>query len=208
MEEYPKYVDKYPLDKLELNEWNPNEMDLEKMKSLVRSIKERGFLVPIVANKDGKIIEGEHRYLASKECGLKKVPVMLVEMEEDEMKMSTLGLNNIKGCDSPVRLAKLLQDLNQRHSLQEIAEKIGHGSESIKDKLELLKIPEDLLQQLKENSVIQEQEVPSVLHFAVSKEQEKIIIKTLDSLKGKSKGEKLYSLCTAYLNDKPKNGEE
>jgi ParB/RepB/Spo0J family partition protein len=205
MPEYPKYVEDYPIEKLTLNDWNPNEMDLEKMKSLERSIKERGFLVPIVANKDGKIIEGEHRYLASKECGLKQVPVMLAEMEEDEMKMSTIGLNNIRGCDSPIKLAKLLQDLNQRHSLQEIAEKIGSGSESLKDKLELLKIPGDLLQQLKENSVIQEQEVPSVLHFAVSKEQEKTIMQALELFEGKSKGEKLYALCTAYIRQKPKN---
>lgn len=202
MEEYPKYVEKYPLEKLKLNDWNPNEVDADMMNKLVRSIKERKFIVPIVANVEGIIIDGEHRYLASEECGLKEVPVILVDMTGDEMKLSTLGLNNIRGCDSPIKLAKLLQDLNERHSLAEISEMAGYSSEALKDKLELLKIPEDMLQKLKEEAKKVEEELPAVLHFSVSKEQEKLITEVLEKEAGKSNGEKLYALC---LKQKPKN---
>jgi ParB/RepB/Spo0J family partition protein len=205
MEKYPKYVEKYPIEKLKLNDWNPNELDGEMMKKLVRSIKERKFIVPIVANKEGIIVDGEHRYLASKECGLKEVSVILVDMEADDMKLSTLGLNNIRGCDSPIKLAKLLQDLNQRHTLSEISEKIGYGAEELKDKLELLKIPEDMLEKLKEDARKMEAEMPSVMHFAVSKEQEKVILEALESVKGNNNGERLYQICSAYLKQKVKN---
>lgn len=205
MSEFPRYAENYPIDKLSINDWNPNEMDSEMMGKLIKSIKERKFIVPIVANEDGIIVDGEHRYLASKECGLKEVPVIIVDMEADDMKIATLGLNNIKGCDSPIKLAKLLQDLNERHSLAEISERTGYGNETLKDKLELLKIPEDMLQKLKENARKQGEEMPSVLHFQVSKEQEKIIIEALEKEKGRSNGEKLYALCFAYLKQKPKD---
>lgn len=213
MEEYPKYVGNYPIEKLKINDWNPNEMDKWKMKRLKQSILDRKFIVPIVANTEGKISDGEHRYIATLELNkeghnIKTVPVMVVDMDEDEMKMSTLGLNNIRGCDSPIKLAKMLQDLNQRHSLLEISEKIGYGAEEMKDKLELLKIPEDLLQQLKDNAKKQEGEMPSVLHFQVSKEQEKLILEALEKEKGKSNGEKLYQICDLYLKQKPENEKE
>jgi hypothetical protein len=43
------------------------------------------------------------------------------------------------------------------------------------------------------------------MNFAVSKEQEKLINEALEMSIGKSKGEKLYYICSAYLKDKSKN---
>jgi ParB/RepB/Spo0J family partition protein len=199
---YPQYIGEYPIANLKLNFWNPNHMDEVKFKSLVKSIKERKFIVPIVANTEGLIVDGQHRYLASKECGLEKVPVVMVDMTEDEMKLSTLGLNGIKGENIPLKLAQLLQDLNQRHSLEEIAESIGFDAEALKDKLELLKIPDGLVEQLKEDARNQEQSLPVVLNFVLTKEQETMILETLEVCEGKSRGEKLMNLCTAYMKPK------
>jgi len=198
-EKYPKYVDDYPLEKLKLNNWNPNKMDKAKFESLVRSIKERKFIVPIVANKDGIISDGEHRYLASKECALTAVPVILVDMTEDELKLSTLGLNGIKGENSPLAMAKLLQELNQHFSLKEIASLIGGGESELKDKLELLKLPDGLIEKLKEDAKIQEQLMPIVMNFVLNKTQQKTVITALDKCGGKSKSEKLEEICVAYL---------
>ena len=202
MSEYPKYVENYPIEKLRLNNWNPNKMNQTKFQSLIKSIQQRKFIVPIVANKEGLISDGEHRYLAGKECKLKEVPVILVDMSEDELKLSTLGLNGIKGENSPLAMAKLLQDLNQRYSLTEISSLIGAVDEELRDKLELLKIPEGLLEKLKEDAKKQEQVLPVVLHFSITKEQEKVIDEALERERGRSKGEKLYALCSAYLKEK------
>ena len=35
---YPKYVENYPLEKLTINNWNPNEMEAETVKKLKKSI--------------------------------------------------------------------------------------------------------------------------------------------------------------------------
>lgn len=197
---YPQYIEEYPIANLKLNGWNPNKMDEVKFKSLVRSIKERKFIVPIIANTKGTVIDGEHRYLASKECGLETVSVITVDMTEDEMKLGTLGLNGIRGENIPLKLAQLLQDLNQRYSLDEIAERIGFDSGFLKDRLELLKIPEDLVKQLEEDAKLREQELPVVLNFVLTKEQESIITGILEQVEGKSRGEKLVCLCNAYAS--------
>ncbi len=201
-EKYPQYIENYPIENISLNDWNPNKMDEGKFKSLIRSIKERKFLVPIVINKDGVVVDGEHRYLASKECELEYVPVIQVDMTVDEMKLSTLGLNGIRGENVPLEFAKLLQDLNQRYSLEEIAGLIGFRAEDIKDKLELLKIPEDLIRTLEEEAKQREQELPVVLNFVLSKEQESVVMATLERAEGKSRTDRLMSLCGAYTKEK------
>lgn len=197
-EKYPQYIENYPIEEITLNDWNPNKMDEGKFKSLIRSIKERKFLVPIVINKDGVVVDGEHRYLACKECNLESVPVIKVDMTVDEMKLSTLGLNGIRGENIPLEFAKLLQDLNQRYSLEEISEFIGFRAEDIKDKLELLKIPEDLIKQLREESNVREQTLPVMVNFVLNKEQAEKLFTTLEKVEGTNRGEKLMALCEAY----------
>jgi len=51
------------------------------IKRLVDSINRIGFLVPVIAiRKDGKavIIDGQHRYLAARELGIRELPVIVV----------------------------------------------------------------------------------------------------------------------------------
>lgn len=204
-QKYPQYIEEYPLENLKLNDWNPNKMDDNTLKSLVRSIQERKFIVPIVISSDGLIIDGEHRYLASKECGLEKVPVIVVEMSTDEMKLGTLGLNGIRGENIPLQMAKLLHDLHQRYSLEEIAQSIGYRYEDIKDKLQLLEIPEHLLQKLKADAEEREKQLRSVLNFVMSQEEEKYVLETLEQVEGNNRAEKLLVLCRAYLKGESQN---
>lgn len=48
----------------------------EKIKKLARLIKENGIFIPIVIDKEQKIVTGYARYLAAKELGLEKVPAI------------------------------------------------------------------------------------------------------------------------------------
>ena len=53
-----------------------NEVAVDKV---VRSIEQFGFKVPIVIDKDGIIVTGHTRYLASQKLGLDKVPCILAD---------------------------------------------------------------------------------------------------------------------------------
>jgi len=57
---------------------NPRTHTKKQIQLLVRIIKETGFLVPVLAEKDGAIIAGHARWEAAKLLGLEKIPVIHV----------------------------------------------------------------------------------------------------------------------------------
>lgn len=70
-------VDK-KLSELKPYEKNPRHNE-EAVKYVKNSIKEFGFKVPIVIDKDNVIVAGHTRYLASKELGLETVPCIVAD---------------------------------------------------------------------------------------------------------------------------------
>lgn len=66
------------IDELVPYKYNPRKND-SAVKIVQKSIEEYGFNVPILIDKDNVIIAGHTRFLASKNLGLKKVPVMRIE---------------------------------------------------------------------------------------------------------------------------------
>ena len=59
-------------------ESNPRKND-RAVDALMESIKEFGFRVPIVVDKDDVIVAGHTRYKAAKRLGIKKVPVIVAD---------------------------------------------------------------------------------------------------------------------------------
>ena len=59
-------------------EKNPRYND-KSISKVAKSIKEFGFLQPIVCDRDGVILAGHTRYAAAKSLGLEKVPVLFAE---------------------------------------------------------------------------------------------------------------------------------
>jgi len=83
------------VDELVPYENNPrhNEDAVEYVKA---SIKEFGFKVPIVIDKDNVVIAGHTRLLASKELGLDEVPTILADdLTEDQVKAYRLADNKV-----------------------------------------------------------------------------------------------------------------
>ena len=65
-------------DELVMYENNPRNND-EAVKYIANSIKEFGFLVPLVIDKNNVIVAGHTRYKASKELNLDKVPCIIAD---------------------------------------------------------------------------------------------------------------------------------
>ena len=64
------------LDALNEYENNPRKHSPEQIAAIVQSIREFGFLSPVVADKDGSIVAGHARVEAAREAGLTEVPVV------------------------------------------------------------------------------------------------------------------------------------
>ena len=74
---------------------NPRNND-EAVEYVANSIKEFGFKVPIIVDKDYEIIAGHTRLKASQQLGLKEVPIIIADdLTEEQVKAFRLADNKV-----------------------------------------------------------------------------------------------------------------
>ena len=74
---------------------NPRKND-EAVKNVAASIREFGFLVPLVIDRNHEIVAGHTRYKAAKSLGMKEVPCVIAdELTEDQIKAFRLADNKV-----------------------------------------------------------------------------------------------------------------
>ena len=78
--------------------YNPRKIDPEQLNDLVRSLKQFGFVDPLVVrSEDNMIIGGHQRYEAAKLLKYKTVPVVQLDISENDAKVLNVALNKISG---------------------------------------------------------------------------------------------------------------
>lgn len=84
-----------PLADIQPYERNPRKND-NAVDAVAASIKEYGFLVPIVISDEREIIAGHTRYKAAERLGLKKVPCVIAdELTDEQVKAFRLADNKV-----------------------------------------------------------------------------------------------------------------
>ena len=74
---------------------NPRKND-DAVDDVANSIKEFGFKVPIVIDKNNEIVAGHTRYKASKKLGLEEVPCIIADdLNEEQIKAFRLADNKV-----------------------------------------------------------------------------------------------------------------
>lgn len=106
------------IEDLKINEKNPRKISKKELNKLIRSIKEFGFVDPIIVNKHKErfniVIGGHQRLIAAKKIGIKEVPVVYVELPEDKEHLLNIALNEISGEWDDDKLYLLLKELEER----------------------------------------------------------------------------------------------
>lgn len=75
---------------------NPRQHTEKQIDQIAESIKEFGFVNPILADENNMILAGHGRWLASKKLALKKVPVVIIDtLNEDQKKALVIADNKI-----------------------------------------------------------------------------------------------------------------
>ena len=83
------------LEELVPYENNPRNND-EAVKFVANSIKEFGFKVPIIVDKNNVIVAGHTRYKASQQLGLKEVPCIIADdLTDEQIKAFRLADNKV-----------------------------------------------------------------------------------------------------------------
>ena len=185
------------------NDYNPNSMDESQFASLVADFQENGWVgQPVIINEQNVIIDGEHRWRCAKFLNYEKVPtVKFNPKDEDHQKMLTIGWNAKRGDMSPAKLAGIIQELNQRHTLEDMSSKMGFSMNDIRERLASTMVTAEFIEELKKQAENHDANVPLLMNFAVTKEQELVIQEALEKADGKTKGEKLTSVCLAYIKE-------
>ena len=132
---------------------NPDQprkkFDQESLEELSDSIKRNGVLQPLLVRKKGKkyeIIAGERRYQASKLAGLKKVPVIVKEIE-DEKVLELALIENLQRSDlNPIEEAKGYKQLleSQGMTQEELSKAVSKSRSAIANSMRLLDLPEEV----------------------------------------------------------------
>lgn len=122
------------------------EFQPEMLTELMESIREHGIIQPLIVRRvNGKLelIAGERRFRASRELGLKEVPVIVREAsDKDVLEMALIenlqreGLNPIEEAQAYSRLAK---DFQMRQ--EDIAQRVGKNRATVANTMRLLELP-------------------------------------------------------------------
>lgn len=106
------------VDELKPNDYNPNRQSEHDFELLCKSIAEDGFTQPVVALRSTKeIVDGEHRWRACKALGHKDIPVVLVDMTPEQMRIATLRHNRARGNENAVLASEVLKELHELGAL-------------------------------------------------------------------------------------------
>lgn len=129
---------------------NPNQprktFDEDKLAELADSIRQNGVLQPILVRRKGQkyeIVAGERRYQASKLAGLKEIPAVVREIDDDKVFQLAL-IENLQRSDlSPIEEAKGYKQLLTKRSLtqEELAKILSKSRSAIANTLRLMDLP-------------------------------------------------------------------
>lgn len=145
-------VEQIALSKLRPNPYQPRKtFSKESIDELAKSIATHGVLQPIIARKSIKgyeVVVGERRMRAAEKAGLTEVPVVVRELNDDEM-MELALIENLQREDlNPIEEALAYEKLIEHFSItqEQLAKRIGKSRPHIANHLRLLQLPK-LVQQ-------------------------------------------------------------
>ena len=156
----PTTTKEIDLDKITAGRYQPRqEFDDVKIQELADSIKKHGVLSPILVREVGldrfEVIAGERRVRASKIAGLKTIP-SLVNQKEDQEALEAALIENLQREDlNPVEEARGYDRLKREFELtqDEIAKATGKARSTIANSMRILSLSSRILDMISQGSL-------------------------------------------------------
>lgn len=148
-----------PIDKIKPCSFQPRrDFDESALEELADSIREQGLIQPLVVRRKvdhWELIAGERRWRASQRAGLKEVPIIVREADDREVLELALIENLQRENLNPIEEALGYQQLIQQFKLkqEEAAIKVGKSRAAVTNALRLLKLSDEIQQQLREGKL-------------------------------------------------------
>ena len=147
------------IDLIEPNPDQPRKRFAESnLDDLARSIRVYGIVQPIVVRKFGtryQIVAGERRWRAAQRAELRRVPVVIKDIPDDQLLEIAL-IENIQRHElNPIEEANAYRKLMDQfgHTQDHVAERVGRERSMIATTIRLLKLPEDVQEHIIEGKL-------------------------------------------------------
>jgi ParB family chromosome partitioning protein len=137
-----------PIDQIDPNPNQPRQV-MGDLSELMASIAEKGIIEPIVVRQRGRrfqIVAGERRYQAAIQVGLREIPIVIREVDDNEI-IEVALVENLQRKDlTPFEEAEALHALATRCSYthEDMARRLGKSRVAVTESLSLNQIPEDV----------------------------------------------------------------
>lgn len=143
-------VDEIPLGRVHVNPDQPRKVfDEHELEELADSIRQNGVLQPILVRpaSDGyQIVAGERRYQAARLAGLKTIPAIVRELDDDKVLLLAL-IENLQRSDlNPMEEARGYRRLMEANGLsqRQLAEALSKSRSAVANTLRLTELPEEV----------------------------------------------------------------
>ena len=175
---------------LKRNPFQPRiHFDEVKLDELTKSIKNNGVIQPIAVrpNKDGsekyEIIAGERRWLAAQKAGLHEVPIITLDLNDNES-LEIAIVENIQRDDLNIieeakGYKRLADEFDYDH--EKIAKFMSKSRSHVSNTLRLLTLPENVIGMIEEGNLTAGQARPLIGLANATEIAEEIVTKKLSS---------------------------
>ena len=172
------------------NPFQPRQIfNEEKLEELANSIKKNGVIQPIAVRPDksneGKyqIVAGERRWLAAQKAGLHEIPIVILDLDDNES-LEVAIVENIQRDDlNPIEEAKAYERLNKEFNYdhEKIARFMSKSRSHVSNTLRLLTLPSDVKAMIEEELITAGQARPLVGVANATNIAEQIVSKKLSA---------------------------
>jgi ParB family chromosome partitioning protein len=175
---------------LSRNRYQPRiHFDEIKLEELSKSIKKNGVIQPIAVRSDKnnaekfEIIAGERRWLAAQKAGLHEVPIIVLDLNDNEALevaiVENIQRDDLNVIEEAMGYKKLGDEFGYDH--EKIAKFMSKSRSHISNTMRLLTLPEDVIGLIKEGNLTAGQARPLIGLINASMIAEEIVSKKLSS---------------------------
>lgn len=198
------------INKIQPNRNQPRKtFNEDAMNELIESVKQYGIVEPLIVRKENNgfydIIAGERRWRAAKAAGLKKVPVIIKDYNDQEV-MEIALIENVQREDlNPIEEAEAYDSLINEFDLtqKEVAEKLSKSRSVITNALRLLKL-DDRVRRMVVEEKLTSGHARTLLGIEDKEAQYKAAVKVFDENLSVRETEKLVK----KINEASQNNEK
>jgi len=150
---------------------NPQVQNVETFNLLAESIKQDGFLEPILAVRQGDrylVVGGAHRLRAAQVNGIKKLPLVVVNWDEGKRRTQMVKMNVIRGRLDPEKFTKLWTNMKAAYGEERLKKMMGLDVKEVELRRLLKTVKRNLPEQMQQDLERRADKIHSVEDLAAA----------------------------------------